>query len=227
MKKIFTLMLFIFSASIYAQALSRFIDVNGTSEVITQADYINFSINIRNVAETLEKSKQVNLNASNELVRILNEYKISKGDWELSPIKFGKEYSYVNNEQKQVGYYAQVNAAIKLRNMGDYFSFINALSKNKYYEISNSSFGVSDLLKYHKEATINAVQAAREKAEYIAKSMDVKLGKIIQIKELNQFETFPNPQNVVKNFAGENPYEDISGKISISRSVNLKIEIID
>ena len=220
-------MLLIFSTSIYAQEFPRFIDVNGTAEVITQADYISFSVIIRNVAETLEESKQINVNASNELVNILNDFKISKGEWELSPIKFGKEYSYSNNEQKQVGYYAQVNAAIKLKNMGDYFSFINALSKNKFYEISNSFYGVTDLLKYHKEATINAVQAAREKAEYIAKSMNVKLGKIIQIKEFNQFETFPNPQNVVKNFDGGNQYEDVSGKISITRSVNLKIEIID
>ncbi len=227
MKKIFILMLLIFSTSIYAQEFPRFIDVNGTAEVITQADYISFSVIIRNVAETLEESKQINVNASNELVNILNDFKISKGEWELSPIKFGKEYSYSNNEQKQVGYYAQVNAAIKLKNMGDYFSFINALSKNKFYEISNSFYGVTDLLKYHKEATINAVQAAREKAEYIAKSMNVKLGKIIQIKEFNQFETFPNPQNVVKNFDGGNQYEDVSGKISITRSVNLKIEIID
>jgi uncharacterized protein YggE len=227
MKKIFILMLLTFSTSIYAQEFPRFIDVNGTAEVITQADYISFSVIIRNVAETLEESKQINVNASNELVNILNDFKISKGEWELSPIKFGKEYSYSNNEQKQVGYYAQVNAAIKLKNMGDYFSFINALSKNKFYEISNSFYGVTDLLKYHKEATINAVQAAREKAEYIAKSMNVKLGKIIQIKELNQFETFPNPQNVVKNFDGGNQYEDVSGKISITRSVNLKIEIID
>ena len=227
MKKIFVMMLFIFSISIYAQELSRFIDVNGTSEVMTEADYIHFSIIIRSVAETLEKSKQENINASDELVNILTDFNISKGEWELSPIKFGKEYSYSNNERKHVGYYAQVNVSVKLKNMSDYYSFINALSKNKLYEISNSYYGVSDLLKYHREATINAVQAAREKAEYIAKSMGVKLGKIIQIKELNQFETYPNALNAVTNQAGGNSYEEISGKVSINRSVNLKIEIID
>lgn len=227
MKKISILILLLFSTSFYAQEFSRFIDVNGTSEVTAQADYINFAITIRNVAETLEESKQININASGELVDILHDFNIAKNDWELSPIKFGKEYSYSNNERKQVGYFAQVNISIKLKNMSDYYSFITALSKNKLYEISGSSYGVSDLLKYHKEATINAVQAAKEKAEYIAKSMDVRIGKIIQIKELNQFESYPNPLNAVKNMAGGRPDEDISGKISISRSVNLKIEILD
>lgn len=227
MKKIFILMLLIYSTSIYAQDLSRFIDVNGTSEIITQADYINFSINIRDVAETLEESKQINIGASDKLVNVLNDFNISKDEWELSPIKFGKEYSYSKNEKKQIGYYAQVNVSIKLKNMSDYYSFINALSKNKLYEITNSYYGVSDFLKYHKEATINAVQAAKEKAEYIAKSMGVKLGRIIQIKELNQFESYPNPFNAVTNVGREGSNEDISGKISVSRSVNLKIEILD
>lgn len=227
MKKIVALMLLIYTTSIYTQELPRFIDVNGTAEVTAQADYINFSISIRNVAGTLEESKQINIKASDDLVNILNDFNISKDSWELSPIKFGKEYSYTREERKQIGYYAQINATIKLKNMSDYYSFINALSKNKLYEISGSHYGLSDFLKYHKEATINAVHAAKEKAEYIAKSMGVKPGRIIQIKELNQFESYPNPFNVTTNTGSGNSNEDISGKISISRSVNLKIEIID
>jgi hypothetical protein len=222
LKKVFFIAL-IFTSLMFAQDNSRFIEVNGTSEVIAPADYVHFNVNIRNVAKTLEQSRQDNLNASNELEDILKKFNISKDDWEMSPIKFGKEYIFENQERKLSGYFSQVNVSINLKNMNDYYPFTKELSKNKVFEITNSNYGVSDILKYHKEATIKAVQAAKEKAEYIAQSIGMKTGKVIQISELNQFESYPNPFNSITT-AGGSP-EDISGKISIKRSVNMKIEL--
>lgn len=224
MKKFWILLIFAFTQC-FAQQNYRLIDVNGTSEIIAQADFIDFTINIRNVAETLEESRKVNMKASDELVNILSDFKISKADWELSPIRFGKEYSYSREERKQIGYFSQVSINVKLHSLNDYYSFISALSKNKFYEIVRSDYGVSDLLKYHREATIKAVQAAKEKAEYLAQTMGVKLGKIIEINELNRAEAYPNPFNSVTKMGGGE--EMTSGKISVSRSVNLKIEITD
>ncbi|MGD8780638.1 MAG: SIMPL domain-containing protein [Ignavibacteria bacterium] len=225
MKKILILFLLPCFYSLNAQDLSRFIDVNGTAEIVAEADHIFFNVQIRNVAETLEQSKQVNLNASDELVKILNEFNIAKEDWEISPIKFGKEYSYMSEERKLIGYFSQVNVTVKLRNFTDYYEFITKLSKNSLYEVVSSGYGVSDLIKYHKEATIKATKAAKEKAEYIAESMGVKVGKIIQIKEHDLFESYPKPLNSVTMIAESK--EDISGKVKISRSINMKLEIMD
>ena len=217
-------MVLIYSSSLSAQETSRFIEVNGTSKIIAQADYIHFMIQIRNVAKTLEASRQQNVRDSDELVEIINQFRIAKEDWELSPMKFGKEYSY-KPERKLVGYFSQVTVSVKLKSLDDYYAFITELSKNKFYEIIHSEYRVSDLLKYHKEATISAVKAAKEKAGYIAESMGVKVGKIIQIRELNKIQTYPNPFNKVSEMGSSQ--ENISGRISISRSVSMKVELID
>lgn len=224
MKKIllFTLLL---TSFISAQDMPRYIDVNGTSEISARADYINFVINIKNVAATLEESKQTNINASNSLVDIFDNFKISEEDFEISPIRFGKEYQYKKGERELLGYYSIVNVTVKLKQLNDYYAFISELSKNSLFEITRSDFGVSGILKYHKEATINAAKAAKEKAEYIAQSMGVKLGKVIQITELNPYQSRPTPLNTYK--AAGSSQENISGNVSVSRSVNVKFEIID
>jgi len=227
MKKIFVLLVLMCSSSFFAQELPRVIDVNGTSEVIAQADYIYFIINIRNVAKTLEASRQNNITASDELVKIINKFQIAKDDWELSPIRFGKEYSFAKGERNFAGYYSQIGVTVKLRDLNNYYAFINELSKNELYEITRSDYGVTDFTKYRKEAVIKAVQAAKEKAGYIAENMGVKTGKIIQIKELERPEAFPNSYAVNAVAAAGSSQENISGKISVNASVNIKVELLD
>lgn len=225
MKKTVLLISLLLAGILQAQETQHFIDVNGTSEIMAQADFIFFNINIKNVAETLEESRLVNTKVSKDVVAIFNEFKISKEDWEISPIKFGKEYSYSREERKLIGYFSISSVTVKLRNLTDYYSFTSKLSKNTICEITNSDYGVSDIVKYNREAIIGAAKAAKEKAVYIAESLGVKLGKIIQITEANQFQQRPNPFNSVTRESGST--ENISGKVSIKRTVNMKLEIVE
>ncbi|MBI9073512.1 MAG: SIMPL domain-containing protein [Melioribacteraceae bacterium] len=213
------LCVFILSCTLIAQNFQNNIEVNGTSEILAQADYINFVINIKNITESLEDSRKNNLEASTELKDIFIKFNIPSEDWELTPLKFGKEYTYTRDERKFVGYFAQSKMTIKLKQLDKYYDFISHLSKNTLFEITHSDYGVSNILKYHKQATIDAAKAARNKAEYIAESMGVKIGKVLEIIELNQFESYPNPFNTISVMA-KSP-EDISGKVSISRSVKI------
>jgi uncharacterized protein YggE len=226
MKKILFIYFVLLSSSLFAQTQARFIDVTGTAEIIAQADHVHFLIEIKNVSDTLEVSRRNNLAASDGLVRTMKEFKIEKGDWEISPVKFGKEYEYRQEGRKFAGYYSQLTVSVKLRNLTDYYSFTTEISKNKNYEITQSEYGLSDMVKYNKQALLKAAQDAREKAEYIAESMNVKIGKINEIKEMNRFEAFPTPLNSTMNGAA-NATDNVSGKITITRSVNMKIELAD
>lgn len=227
MKKIFFLLITIFLSTSFTQETGRFITVNGNSEITLPADCIDFVIQIKNVSESLEKSREVNVNAANRLAGIFNDFKISKDDWEISPIQFGKEYNYTRDERKFVGYYSIVNVTVKLKNLDTYYEFIQKLSQNTLYEITRSNYGLSDYKKYHKEAIIKAVKAAREKAEYIAQSLQVKTGKILQVTEQDHFQPVARGMlNTMENGIGGGKAE-VSGDIKIIRSVNMKVEITD
>ena len=224
LKKIIYLLLFI-QFLVYSQELPRFIDVNGTSEIQVDADHIYFVVAIRNIAETLQESKDINTKTTEELVRVFNEYKLDKDDWEITPIRFGKEYSRGSNEREFIGYYSSTSISVKLRKIDDYFSFINKLSSIQNIEVVRSDYGLSENIKYNKEAILQATKDAYEKAKYIAESLDMDVGMIYQIDELNKNESYPNPFNSSTSLRSSS--ENMVGKIKIVRSINMKIQLID
>ena len=225
MKRIVIMIVFL-SNVFFAQELNRFIDVNGRAEVMAEADLIEFNINVRVVAEKLADSREQNNIAVEELVKIFNEFAIDKDDYEISPIQFGKEYSYSREKRELIGYYSTVNVSVKLKELDNYYSFIERLSQNNMFEIVRSRYAVSELQKYHRQATIDAVKAAIEKAEYIAESMNLSVGKIIQITELDANHYIPVAMNTVRSdMAGAG--EEVAGKVSVARSVNMKVELTD
>lgn len=225
MKKSVFISFLLFAISISAQELPRYIEVSGASQVFAEADEIFFNIRIHNISESLEDSRKINVESTNALIEIFKSFKVAKDDWEVSPVKFGKEYSYAGNEKKQIGYYTNVLVSFTLKDFDNYYALIKRLSANPLFEIVQSDYKVSHFLALHKKATINAVQAAKEKAEYMAQSLGLKVGKVIQITELNQPESYGHPLNTV-SLAGRSD-EQVSGKISITRRVQMKIELID
>lgn len=226
MKKIIVILLCVFFSTSFAQDIQRHINVSGNAEITVTADYIHFVIQIRNINESLKKSRETNVNASDELISILKEFKIKEDDWELSPIEFGKEYSYTREERKLIGYFSVVNVNVKLRVLEKYYEFISRLSENTLFEITQSEYGLSDYKKYHKEAIIKSAKAAKEKAMYLAESMGIKTGKVLQITEMSNFDPSPARMNNALLTKGGSA-GNISGDIKISRSVNMQVEILD
>jgi uncharacterized protein len=210
-------------AVIHAQQNQRYINVNGTSELILQADEINYTIQIKIINESLEKSKQINDKNVKELLKILKNSGIDSNDIEVSPLILGKNYENSDRERKQKGFYSTVNVSFILKDLSKYFDLTDQLSSNDSYEIVSSGYGISDYERQHKLAYEKALKAAREKAEYMTQTLGVKLGGVLEIDENNYGQTYPNPFNTVtkENIQGGN----ISGKVTIKRSVRVKFTI--
>ena len=100
---------------------------------------------------------------------------------------------------------------------------INKLSKNNYFEITNSNYGISDYEAQHKLAYEKALKAAKEKAEYMTKALGIKLGKVLEIDENNYWQSYATPFNTVTKVNLRE--SDISGNVTIRRSVRVKFSI--
>jgi len=221
--KNFFLALFICFASANAQENQKYINVNGTSELILSADQITFSVQINIIDESIEESKKTNDKHLNELLTILKNIEINTNDIELSPITLGKNYEYIGREKKQKGFYTKVNVSFLLEDLSKYYELTNKLSSSNAFEIVNSSYSISDYELQHKLAYEKALIAAKEKAEYMAKTLGLKLRDVLEIEENNYWQSYPNPLNTVtiENSQSGN----ISGKVTIRRSVRVKFAI--
>lgn len=221
--KILTLLIFVFTfAAINAQETQRYINVAGISEITLPADQVTFNIQIKTVDEEMEKSKNENDKSLNHLLNVLKKNKINSDSIEISPISFGKNYEYENGKRKQNGFFTRVEVSLTIKDLKKYYIIIDELSSDSSLEIRRSHYGISNYEEIHEKTYINALKAAKEKADYLVKSLGLKLGKVIEIDEFTNGQQFPYPYNVseVKIATPEN-----YGKVSIKRKIRAKFEI--
>ncbi len=220
MKYILLFFIICFSAFLFGQG--KYINVNGTSELILKADQINFTVQIKVINDSVEGAKLNSDKYLDQLLKILKETGINKDDIDVSPITLGKNYEYSAGERKQNGYYTQVNITFQLRDISKYYELTDKLASGNNFEILNSSYDISDYETENKKAYENALTAAREKAEYMCRTLGLTLGDVFEIDETGTPE-YPIPLNTLSNESSseENPF----GKVTIRRTVRVKFAI--
>ena len=224
MKYILVALLIINFSSIFAQENQRYVNINGTSELIRNADQINFTIKIKIIDESLEASKIINDKNLADLFTILNKVGINSSEIDVSPLMLGKYYEYDRErQQKQKGYYTEVQVSFLLTDLSKYYELTNQLATSNSFEITNSSYTISDYEIQHKIAYENALKAAKEKAQYMANTLGLKLGDVLEIDENNYWQSYANPFNTVT--VENSPNTSSSGKVTIRRSVRVKFAL--
>ena len=225
MKKIILLLFIICFISTNAQEIQRYININGTSELIRDADLIDFTIEIKTIDESVEKSKKTNDNNLEELLEVLKTFGISSEDIIVSPISLGKNFEYNDRERQQIqkGFFVELEVSFLLRDLTKYYALTNKLATSNDFAIIRSNYGISDYELQHKIAYENALKAAKEKAEYMSKTLGVNLGDVLEIDENNLWQSYPNPTNTITMESSQGG--NISGKVTIRRSIRVKIAI--
>ena len=224
MKYLVLFVLLLCSVSVNAQENDRYINVNGTSELILPADQINFGVQIRTVAESLDMSKSTNDKYLGELKAILKETGINQDDIEISPVTLGKNYEYdAQVGRRQKGFYTECRVTFILKDFSKYYELTDKLSASSHFEVVSSGYSLSDYEQHNKKAYEKALLAAKDKAEYMAKTLGVKLGEVLEIDENNFWQNNAVPFNTVAKVSTQD--ENVSGKVTISKSVRVKFSI--
>ena len=216
------LLFFIIFCSAFLFAQEKYININGTSELILRADQINFTVQIKVINHSVEGAKKNSDKYLDQLLQILKETGINKDDIDVSPIILGKNYEYSAGERKQNGYYTQLNITFLLKDLSKYYELTDKLASSDNFEILNSSYDISDYEAENKKAYENALTAAREKAGYMCRTLGMTLGDVLEIDETGT-PGYPVPLNTLskENPSEENPF----GKVTIRRTVRVKFSI--
>ncbi len=208
-------------SSLYGQ--ERYINVNGTSELIVNADQLKFNVQVKVIEETLPEAKKKNDEYVNQLLQILKHQGLQSDDIEVSPVTLGRNYEYSDRERVQKGFYAMVNVSFLLRDLMKYYDLTDKLTSNENFEITSSFYDISDIEIQNQKAYKNALNAAREKAEYMCKTLGVTAGEVLEIDETGNSPVYPVPFNVRTKEGGQP--EDLFGNVTIRKSVRVKFEL--
>jgi uncharacterized protein len=219
------ILVFFLLISVSFSQSNKFIEINGTANIEYPADQVNWTVNINRLAETFEESTdQVNA-ILKELLDILDKSGINKNDIQISPLQQSRFYEYSNDRKTRIfkGFNTNLIVSFILKDMMKYSQLVSNLSRSDGFENIRSSYSDSKYEIHHKETFIKATNEAKNKALYLSENLGKKIGSVLEVVENNN--SFPNPMNSSASLQYEQPV--VTGKVSYTRSVTIKFELID
>lgn len=231
MKELRLLLFVLFTYSLSAQNIDSkpFIEVTGVAKTEIVPNEIFLSIQLK---ERMEKGQKITLQyLENQLKTKLKAIKIPETNLSISDVNAVlSKTGWWSEEILSIGNYSlKVNGASKLKQVFEY------LKKMNIVDVQILKATHSNIIELQKKNRINAIKAAKAKADYLLAAIGEQTGKPMIIKENNteHYPTFVNA-NFINNKRGYSSLEKMEftrndmiqfEKIKITSSIYVKFLI--
>lgn len=188
-----TLLIILVSLVGCQQKQENTINVDGNAELIVEPDEAEVWAGISIVKDTAEEAQNEANKVINKIIDGLRYKGFSEKDIETENLNLYEERTWTEKEgSKVIGWRATQNLKIKTKDMTKVGTIVDVAVKNGANQINNINFGLSEEKEqeYKQKALAEATKNAKSKAETIAASLDVKLGKIKSVSE-SSFDYIP------------------------------------
>jgi uncharacterized protein YggE len=193
MKHLITMALVaLFSMSTMAQQvdLRKKITVSGSAETEVTPDIIYLSISLKEYLKDNNSKKRVEITElENQLYNAVLKAGIAKEDLMVNNVS---SYNYVIEKKKNPDFLASKQYSLKVSDLNKWNAIIGAIDPKGIESSGIESYDYSKINTLKKELKIKALQAAKEKAQYMVEALGEKLGSVIDIQEVNN-ESYPQP----------------------------------
>ncbi len=215
---------------------TRSIEVQGEGEVEIVPDVVEASFSVRTEGDTEEEALDENNERTEGVLEYLKEEGVEEENLQTAGFDVGPLYREIETEDRErerevYAYEARnvVEAEFEEMEMDEIGRLVDGAVRAGANEVRGLNFKVSDEEEYEKEARDEAIKDAREKAERVASSLDVSLGRVLDFSEERGFYRAPVMEDVAQEAAdemeeeGEVPLEP--GEDEITSQVRVEYEI--
>lgn len=157
--------------------------VSGEGTVEVTPNLTTLSVGVQSQGSTVKSTQELlnqNINQVSEAIKALG---VDSKDIQTQNYNINPQYDYRSGTQRVSGYSANTNLNIKVRDLDQINSVIDAATKAGATNIGGLDFEVADRTQAENEARVKAVAEAKTKAENAAKVAGFTLGKLINYSE--------------------------------------------
>lgn len=208
-------------------------DVSGESEVSVIPDEATVSLGI-------EINRQRVVDAQNEVNKIMLDVvdqlrKLEIKDTDITTTQYSvyPEYDYLNGARRTAGYRVSSTVRVKVRNFAKVNDVIDSATGQGVTNVNGVTFNLSEEKEEEtkKAAREEAIDKARKNAQELADLAGMKLGKIVNIYEIPQYDNPPVAYDMVRADAAmgggpETKTEIQPGTSSYTYSVTISYETL-
>lgn len=162
----------------------RTITINMSASELLPANQIIFNININAEADTPQEAFEIHKKREAVLAELLKEFEIEESDINYQPVRMHKQqrnepYRSGNGEKSEVIVTRQT-VSVTFSDFSAYEDIQVTLIENDFNSFSGQ-FSSSEISEGKQKALIKAIEAAKVRAELIAKTSGFKLGPVSSI----------------------------------------------
>ncbi|MFH2012865.1 MAG: SIMPL domain-containing protein [Pseudomonadota bacterium] len=201
------------------------IEVSGTAKVSVIPDIAKFSFSINDRGKLLVELKANVDKKTVALVSLCKKLGIKTKDISSSEVSITPQYNY--QTKTFIGYEVYRNIKVTLNDLIKYPDLVNGAITSGITMIRSIELDTKDRSKLEIKALGSAIEEAKKKAEILAKSTGVTLGKVIYVKEGDipiEYGTYKFKEKASgSTIAQQGAFEP--GEISVSVTVFVKYDI--
>ncbi len=164
------------------------IAISGEGEVFAVPDIAKVSIGMQAEAKTVEVAQAENTKVMNAIVAGVKELGIEDKDIKTNNYNINPKYDWTDGKSQVIGYYVNQSIEVKVRDTKNVSKVIQLAGEKGANQVSNLGFEIDDETGLQSQAREVAIKDAKSKAEELAGSLGVKLGKVVSFSESNASE---------------------------------------
>lgn len=190
----------------YSNQTYNSITLSGHGEVSAVPDIANVTFSIRKEAKTVKEAQEAVAVVEKGALDSLKANSVEDKDIKTLSASFNPKYeyqqkvcspgTYCGGKQVVVGYEAYENISVKVRNVDDAGKIMQELGALGVTDLSGPNFSIDDEDVLQAEAREEAIKDAKAKAKVLAKSLGVKLGRVMSFNENGEY---PMPMYYAKD----------------------------
>jgi uncharacterized protein YggE len=163
----------------------RHIQVDGTAEILVAPDFATWRIVIRGEAESLADASGRLEESSKTLSTSLTSAGFPEEIIKLSGISSGRYYDTVKDQRVFMGFFAERNVIIELRDLTKRQELERILLQDDRVKIGDINAQSSEHEENRKKALISAASIAKDKASALADALGSEIGVALSIQQGN------------------------------------------
>ena len=162
----------------------------------------------------------------NRVLAAIKAAGVADKDVQTSGISLNPQYRYEENQPPRItGYQASNTVNVKLREVAKMGKVLDALVASGANQVNGPSFGIDDPEPLYDRARLDALKAARARAETYAGALGVRVRRIVSISEGGAAMPSPMPRMAMMKAEAYDSTPVAAGESSVSVNLDVVFEL--
>ena len=202
------------------------LSVSSRAEARKAPDIATFSAGVVTQAADGNAALRQNAEQMNRVLAATKAAGVADKDVQTSGISLNPQYRYEENQPPRItGYQASNTVNVKLREVAKMGKVLDALVASGANQVNGPSFGIDDPEPLYDRARLDALKAARARAETYAGALGVRVRRIVSISEGGAAMPSPKPRMAMMKAEAHDSPPVAAGESSVSVNLDVVFEL--